>query len=113
MTKMRYGDYVADISYDEEDRLFHGTVMNIRDVVNFEGRSVEELEKEFGESVDFYLEVCRKEGAEPSKPYSGKFQVRMTPEQHRAAARAAARRGMSLNAWVTETLEREVAREED
>ena len=83
---MRHGDYVAKIDYEEDTKLFHGRVVNLRDVVNFYGSSVEELKKEFWDSIEAYLEVCAEEEIEPQKPYSGRFNVRLPPELHRAIA---------------------------
>jgi len=110
MTTMRYGDYIAKIDYEEDSKLFHGRVINLRDVVNFYGASAEELEREFRDSVNAYLEVCQEEGIKPEKPYSGRFNIRMPPELHQALATASASAGKSLNAWVVERLANAVAR---
>jgi predicted HicB family RNase H-like nuclease len=37
---MTYGDYEALVAYDEDADLFHGEVMNLRDVITFQGRRV-------------------------------------------------------------------------
>ena len=50
-------------------------------------------------------------GKVPDKPFSGKFQVRVSPEIHRAVALAAGIEGKSLNVWVAETLEREAKKQ--
>jgi predicted HicB family RNase H-like nuclease len=110
MTTMRCGDYLATIDFEEESRLFHGRVVNIRDVVNFYGGSAEELLTEFQRSVEEYQAVCREEGIAPGKPYSGRFNVRLAPELHRAVAEASAQEGKSLNAWVAEELAQAVGR---
>jgi len=39
-----------------------------------------------------------------AKPYSGKFQVRIPPERHKALAMQAAEQGISLNRHVTDKL---------
>ena len=52
---MKYKGYGAVIEYDEEDRLFFGKVINITDVIVFDGLSVEELEKSFHQAIDEYL----------------------------------------------------------
>lgn len=39
-----------------------------------------------------------------ARSYSGKFQVRIPPERHRALAMQAAEQGISLNRWVTDKL---------
>ncbi|MBI2969131.1 MAG: toxin-antitoxin system HicB family antitoxin, partial [Gammaproteobacteria bacterium] len=45
-------------------------------------------------------------GEKPEKPFSGKFVVRLSPELHGRLSIAAKRSKKSLNAWVTEQLER-------
>lgn len=110
MNTMNYKGYEAFVAYDEEAELFHGEVINLRDVITFQGESVAELKKAFQDSVDDYLAFCKERGEEPEKPFSGQFMVRAEPELHRAVVTAAKRAGVSLNRWVTSTLERAVQR---
>lgn len=106
MNVMTYKNYEALVQYDEDAEIFHGEVMNLRDVITFEGSSVEELKKAFADSVEDYLAFCRERGEEPEKPYSGQFVIRVDPPVHKALVVAAKRAGMSLNKWVATTLER-------
>ncbi len=55
---MKYKGYEAVITYEEDINAFHGRVRDIRDVVSFEGSSIEELEREFQASLDDYLAMC-------------------------------------------------------
>lgn len=104
MTLMRHADYVARIAYDEKIDGFFGEVINTSDVITFYGRSVEELKRELATSIEAHLEACRARGIEPSRPYSGKFNVRLSPAEHAQIAGAAAAAGKSMNAWIAETL---------
>ena len=104
ITMMEYKGYLARVEFDDEADLFHGEVINIRDVVTFQGRTVPQLRKALRDSIEDYLAFCRERGEQPDKPYSGKFVVRISPELHRAASIEAARKGKSLNAWVAEHL---------
>jgi predicted HicB family RNase H-like nuclease len=104
MTLMHHGDYVARVTYDEEIDTFFGEVINTSDVITFYGRSVEELRRELATSIAVHLEACRAKGVEPSRPYSGKFNVRLSPAEHAQIAGAAAAAGKSMNAWIAETL---------
>ena len=79
---LNYKGYTGQVSYDDEVRIFHGEILDTRDVITFQGRSVEEIEKAFRESVDDYLEFCKERGEQPDKPFSGKFVLRMTPKLH-------------------------------
>lgn len=106
MTPMTYRGYEGIVEYDAEADVFHGEVSNLRDVITFQGRSVDELKNAFAASVDDYLDFCASRGEEPEKPFSGRFVVRVEPAVHGAVARAARRAGMSLNKWVAQALER-------
>jgi predicted HicB family RNase H-like nuclease len=106
MTMMTHDGYVATIDLDEEAGLFHGEVINTRDVLTFQGRTIDELNAAFADTIADYIDWCRERGKEPERPYSGNFTVRISPELHRRVAAAAARSGKSVNAFVAETLER-------
>ena len=105
---MNYKGYVGSVEYDDENRVFTGTVINTRTVITFHGTSVDELEKEFRASVEDYLQWCREDGIEPERPYSGKFNVRFSPELHRRAAIGAKHLGLSLNSFVERAVEDEL-----
>lgn len=101
---MQYKGYTAKVEYDDEAGLFHGHVLNLRDVITFQGTSVEELRREFRESVDDYLDWCAERNEAPEKPFSGKFLVRLEPSLHRDIASRAELAGQSLNTWVVHAL---------
>lgn len=102
---MNYKSYQARVDLDEEAGMFHGEVINTRDVITFQGSSVEELKKAFEDSVDDYLDFCASRGEDPEKPFSGKILVRVPPEVHRQIMFEARREGKSLNAYVLEKLQ--------
>ena len=106
MTTMTYEGYVARVELDEEAGLFHGEVVNTRDVLTFQGRTIEDLKTAFADTIADYVEWCHARGKEPERPYSGNFTVRLSPELHRRVAAAAARDGKSVNAFVASALER-------
>ena len=101
---MKYKGYEAVVSFDDEDEVFHGEVIDIRDVITFQGTNVDELKKAFMESVDDYLAFCKKLNEEQDKPFSGQFVVRISPELHKRIWANAKREGKSLNSWVEQKL---------
>jgi predicted HicB family RNase H-like nuclease len=102
---MEYKGYIGRVEYDDDAGFFHGDVINIRDVITFQGKSVAELKKAFHDSVEDYLAYCKARGEVPERPFSGQFVTRISPDLHRRINRAAALAGKSLNAWVTDQLE--------
>lgn len=105
---MNYKGYVGMVEYDEDQRIFTGTVINTKDVITFQSDSAKELEAEFQASVDDYLEWCKEDGVEPEKPYSGRFNVRFDPALHQRAAVAAKKQGVSLNRFVEKSVQDEL-----
>lgn len=101
---MEYKGYIGKVEIDDEAGILHGEVINIRDVITFEGTSVDEIQKAFRESIDDYLEFCAQRGETPEKSFSGKFVVRLPTELHRKAYVQAKLADKSLNGWVTEVL---------
>lgn len=107
---MEYQGYIGMVEFDGEAGLFHGEVINTRDIITFQGKSVQELKQAFRASVDDYLAFCQKRGEEPDKPFSGQFMTRIPPDLHRQVNLAASLAGKSLNAWVSEQLQNAVLR---
>ncbi len=108
---IQHKGYVGVFEFDPSIDAFHGEVMNTRDVITFQGRSVDELRAAMQSSVEDCLDMCAEDGVNPEKPFSGKFQFRGPPELHRRLAEVAKRRGLSMNALVHELLEAGVGTE--
>lgn len=95
---------VGRVEFDEQAGLFHGEVLDLKDVITFQGRSVDELRQAFCDSVDDYLEFCSQRGEDPDKPFSGRLMLRLPPSLHRQAYVRAQQAGKSLNQWISERL---------
>ncbi len=76
---LEYKGYVGHVEYDDEAEIFHGEIINTRDVITFQGKSVDELQTAFVDSIEDYLKFCVERGEKPEKPFSGKFVLRTTP----------------------------------
>lgn len=101
---LEHKGYRAQVEFDDSVRAFVGYVIDTRDQIMFQATSVDELESEFHKSVDDYLEWCKSDGVEPEKPFSGNLVLRLSPELHRAVARAACEAGTSLNTYISTKL---------
>ena len=101
---MEYKGYIGHVEFDDEAEIFHGDVINTRDVITFQGKTVDEIKEAFRGSVEDYLDYCAKLGQEPEKPFTGKFMLRIPPDLHRKIYVAAKQSGESINAWIKEKL---------
>lgn len=64
---LEYKGYRASFEVNDGECI-HGEVINIRDVITFEGETIFELQKAFEKSVETYLEFCAAQGKEAEKP---------------------------------------------
>jgi predicted HicB family RNase H-like nuclease len=103
-TLLTYKGYKGHFEVDVEAKIIFGRVLDIRDVITFKGKTIEEAEQAFKDSVDDYLEFCQEIGEKPNKPFSGKLPFRTTPEVHRQIYIAAKKAGKSINAWMEEAV---------
>ena len=97
---MEYKGYIGEVQFDSDAHIFHGEVINTRDVITFQGKSVSELENAFKESIEDYISWCKEDGVNPERPYSGKFNLRISPELHKEIAITAKKMRMSINKFV-------------
>ena len=107
---MIHKGYVGVAHVDLEAGVIRGKVVNTRDTITFQGKTVEEASAAFRDSVDDYLEFCASLGEEPEKPFSGKFLVRLAPDVHRDLTAAAQAEGVSFNKFVGRILKHVVRR---
>jgi predicted HicB family RNase H-like nuclease len=103
---LKYKGYTGRVELDDEAGIFHGEVLDLKDVITFQGKSVEELEVAFRDSIDDYLEFCAERGEEPDKAFSGRLMLRLPPGLHREVYVRAQREGKSLNQWISERLDK-------
>lgn len=101
-----YHATISDISF--EDGTLLAATLDMAEEQSFSSDSVVGLISIFHVIVDEYLTKCEQEGAEPTRPFSGKFIVRVPAGLHRQCALEAARLGLSLNAFVTMAMNKAV-----
>ena len=102
---LEYKGYHTKIEVDLEDGILYGKIEGIKDLVNFESETLDDLEKEFHLAVDDYLSFCEEVGKTPEKEYKGSFNVRVSPELHRQLALLAFKNSESLNQTVEKAIE--------
>ncbi len=104
MNIMEINGYKAIIKYDPVIDNFRGEFVTLNGGADFYASNIKDLHQEGKISLKVFLEMCREEGIEPHKKYSGKFNLRVTPELHAEVAAKAAAEGKSLNQCVADML---------
>ena len=92
----------------EETDQFRGEILGLAGGAHFFGSSPDQLRQEFKKSLDVFLEVCKEQGIEPRRQFSGKFNLRISPELYEKLSIKAEAQGKSLNMLVQESLQRRV-----
>ena len=103
---MKYKGYLGQVVYDDEAKIFHGDVIGLKDVITFQGTTVQELERAFKDSVEDYLEWCHELGRKPEKTFSGNLRIRLTADLHAHLSQEALNQGISLNSFIIEKLKK-------
>lgn len=62
---MQYKCFNGSVEYSEEDKCLFGKIIGISDLISYEGQSLIDLEKDFHESVDDYIDLCTRIGKQP------------------------------------------------
>lgn len=106
---LKYQGYLGTIEPQIANGTLFGKLAFIRDLVTYEASTLAALEQEFHTSVDLYLASCQELGRRPNKPFKGTFNVRISPELHRAAALASG--DDSLNAFVSQAIQEKIERQ--
>ena len=109
MNMMTLDGYNAKIEYDSELDMFRGDILGLSGGADFYGKNPKELRAEFKMSLDIFLQVCREKGIEPRRHYSGRFNLRISPDLHEKLAIVAQAEGKSINTLAQEALEQRVA----
>ncbi|MBI5675709.1 MAG: type II toxin-antitoxin system HicB family antitoxin [Nitrospirae bacterium] len=101
---LRYKGFLGSKEISNDNKCIHGKLLFIDDLVTYEAESPAQIEVEFKDAVDDYLDTCRKLGREPLKPFSGTFNVRIGSELHQTLAHYATTNETSINDVVKKAL---------
>ena len=108
MNMMTLDNYGAKIEYDAELDLLRGEILGLSGGADFYGENPKELRAEFKKSLQVFLDVYREKGIEPRRNYSGKFNLRISPELHEKLPIVAQAEGKGIKAVAQEALEQRV-----
>lgn len=75
MNTMSYRGYTGSVEFSREDGILWGRVLGIRHMIDYEGESVAELERDFHNAIDHYLTICKEENIKPNRPSPDKITI--------------------------------------
>ena len=101
---IEYKDYTGTVHFNAEDKIFHGKIFGINDLVTFEVETVDVLINSFYEAVDDYILTCNQIKKKPEKSFKGSFNVRVPSEVHKDVTLLAIKENISLNEFVKRVL---------
>lgn len=106
MNLVRYKDYVGSVDFVDGKLIVK--ILYIDDIITTECDSASGAQQAFEELVDDYVETCANVGKEPSRPFKGSFNVRISPSLHRSIVMCSMESGESMNAWIEKALAEKV-----
>jgi predicted HicB family RNase H-like nuclease len=103
---MNHKGYWGSVHFNDGDDVFYGRVQYIRALVSYEGTDVGSLRQAFQEAVDEYLKTCAEQHRQPERSFKGSFNIRISPQLHQRIATHAVSKGMTINRYIAEILEK-------
>lgn len=88
----------AAITYDENTDMFRNEFVGLNGGADFYAKDIQGLHEEGETSLKLFLDMCKEDGVEPYKNFSGKFNVRIAPELHADVVAVAETLKQAINA---------------
>jgi predicted HicB family RNase H-like nuclease len=106
MDTLKYKGFIGSIEAELDSNTLYGKVLGLDKgtLVTYEGKTLAELKEDFINAVEDYIAFCKEKGLPLHKSYTGSFNIRIPIELHAKAAAKAQEEGISLNAFVKESL---------
>ena len=109
MDYLEYKGYKGSVEYSKDDNCLFGKVQGMsKELISYEGQTLDELRKDFEDGIDSYLEYCKEENIVPVKPYSGKLNLRMSSDLHSRVAAFVASSGTTINDFINNAIKNEL-----
>ena len=105
MNTMTINGHKAVITYDSDTDTLRGEFIGLNSGADFYAKDIDTLRKEGETSLRVYLDMCKERGITPYRQYSGRFNVRISPQLPAAAVAAAAAQHISLNEWINNAIQ--------
>lgn len=57
-TLLKYKSYKGTVNLNKKENFLYGKVIHINDLISYEGKSMNEIEKSFKLAIEDYIETC-------------------------------------------------------
>ena len=102
---LEYKGYTASLHYAHEDKCFFGKVEYIDGLITFEAQNANELQSNFEDCINDYIQMCKDENIEPQKTFNGNLALRLGRELHKTTSIYAKTLHTSLNQFCIDAIE--------
>ena len=92
--------FIGKIEFDNSRQLLTGEVLNAMDLLEFDGKSAEEIKSNFIKCVNDYCELHQSDQAEETIPFKGNYNISLSTEKQSHVMRAAKLEGSSMEIWL-------------
>ena len=97
---MNYKSYTNRAEFDSESKIFHGEVLDTKDVITFRCRSVNKIECAFHASVDGYFKFWKVHNKNPNQQSFRNFVLKMDSDIYKILFVRDVSEGKSLNKYI-------------
>jgi len=109
MNNLEYKGYFGSIEKGKEDNRLYGTVLGMtKDCIAYEGNDIDELEKDFRDAIESYLEGCKELGIKPRKEINGTINISIPADIHSRMVIFTQNNGTSINDFIRKSIERQL-----
>lgn len=92
--------FIGKIEFDDRRLLLTGEVLNALDLLEFDGKTAEEIKQNFIKCIEDYCEMHKERKTQESIPFIGNYNISLTAEQQNRVMNAAKQDGSSMETWL-------------
>ncbi len=92
--------FIGKIEFDDRRLLLTGEVLNALDLLEFDGKTAEEIKVNFIKCIEDYCEMHQQKNSQESIPFIGNYKISLTTAQQNQVMKAAKLDGSSMETWL-------------
>ncbi len=92
--------FIGKIEFDDRRSILTGEVLNSLDLLEFDGRTAEEIKQNFIKCVDDYCLIHQEHSGEDTVPFIGNYNISLAADKQTMVMQAAKQEGSSMEIWL-------------